>query len=73
MIVYLNSGAGMARSRGGGTGNLVGLGAGLGLNLALSKGEIRLRSNDYRGPPLSQLQPAGPRGGPPPVPARHSA
>ena len=51
MIVYLNSGAGMARSRGGGHGNLVGLGAGLGLNLALSKGEIRLRSNDYRDHP----------------------
>ena len=51
MIVYLNAAAGMARNRGGmrgATSELVGLGAGLGLNLALSKGEIRLRSGDYR-------------------------
>ena len=48
MIVYLNSGAGMARNRGGAHADLVGLGASLGLNLALSKGEIRLRSGDYR-------------------------
>ena len=48
MIVYLNSGAGMARNRGGTHADLVGLGASLGLNLALSKGEIRLRSGDYR-------------------------
>ena len=48
MIVYLNSGAGMARNRGGAHADLVGLGASLGLNLALSKGEIRLRSSDYR-------------------------
>ena len=33
---------------GGQHGDLVGLGAGLGLNLAISKGELRLRSNDYR-------------------------
>ena len=48
MIVYLNSGAGMARNRGGAHADLVGLGASLGLNLARSKGEIRLRSGDYR-------------------------
>ncbi len=51
MIVYLNAGAGTARNRGGGHGDLVGLGAALGLNLALSKGEVRLRSNDYRDHP----------------------
>ena len=32
-------------------GDLMGLGASLGLNLALSKGEVRLRSNDYRDQP----------------------
>ena len=52
MIVYLNSGAGMARNRGGAHADLVGLGASLGLNLAMSKGEIRLRSSDYRDHPL---------------------
>ena len=51
MIVYLNAAAGMARSRGGAHGATLGLGAGLGLNLALSKGEIRLRSSDYRDQP----------------------
>ena len=51
MIVYLNAGAGMARNRGGAHSDLVGLGASIGLNLALSKGEIRLRSNDYRDQP----------------------
>ena len=51
MIVYLNAGAGTARNKGGGHGDLVGLGAALGLNLALSKGEVRLRSNDYRDQP----------------------
>ena len=51
MIVYLNAAAGMARNRGGMRGDTskpLGLGASLGLNLALSKGEIRLRSGDYR-------------------------
>ena len=48
MIVYLNASAGMERSRGGQHGSAVGLGANLGLNLALSKGEIRLYSSDYR-------------------------
>ena len=54
MIVYLNAAAGMARNRGGmrggavGLSAVVGLGASLGLNLAMSKGEIRLRSGDYR-------------------------
>ena len=51
MIVYLNAGAGRGRNRGGEHGDLVGLGASVGLNLALSKGEIRLRSNDYRDQP----------------------
>ena len=51
MIVYLNAAAGMARNRGGLHGDLMGLGASLGLNLALSKGEVRLRSNDYRDQP----------------------
>ena len=36
---------------GGQHGDLVGLGAGLGLNLALSKGELRLRSGDFRDHP----------------------
>ena len=51
MIVYLNAGAGIERSRGGQHGSAVGLGANLGLNLALSKGTIRLRSGDYRDHP----------------------
>ncbi len=48
MIVYLSAASGTGRNRGGGHGEVVGLGAGLGLNLALSKGELRLRSSDYR-------------------------
>ena len=48
MIVYLSAAGGRSRRMGGEHGDLVGLGAGLGLNLALSKGELRLRSNDYR-------------------------
>ena len=54
MIVYLNAAAGMSRNRGGmrggaeGMSAVVGMGASLGLNLALSRGEIRLRSGDYR-------------------------
>ena len=51
MIVYLNGSAGMERSRGGQHGSALGLGANLGLNLALSKGEVRLRSSDYRDHP----------------------
>ena len=51
MIVYLNAGAGIERSRGGQHGSAVGLGANLGLNLALSKGTVRLRSGDYRDHP----------------------
>ena len=48
MIVYLSAASGTGRNRGGGHDEVVGMGAGLGLNLAHSKGEIRLRSNDYR-------------------------
>ena len=48
MIVYLSAASGTGRNRGGGHDEVVGLGAGLGLNMAHSKGEIRLRSNDYR-------------------------
>ena len=51
MIVYLSAASGMGRNMGSKHGNVVGLGAGLGLNLALSKGELRLRSNDYRDQP----------------------
>ena len=51
MIVYLNAAAGKSRRMGGQHGDLVGLGAGLGLNLAISKGELRLQSNDYRDQP----------------------
>ena len=51
MIVYLSAGAGKNRKMGGQHGDLVGLGAGLGLNLALSKGELRLRSGDFRDQP----------------------
>ena len=51
MIVYLSAAAGKGRNMGGKHGDLVGLGAGLGLNLALSKGELRLRSSDYRDHP----------------------
>ena len=51
MIVYLSAAGGKNRSMGGKHGDLVGLGAALGLNLAMSKGEIRLRSNDYRDQP----------------------
>ena len=48
MIVYLSAASGKSPWLGGKYGRLVGLGANLGLNLALSKGELRLRSNDYR-------------------------
>ena len=48
MIVYLSAASGKSPWLGGKYGGLVGLGANLGLNLALSKGELRLRSNDYR-------------------------
>ena len=48
MIVYLSAASGTGRNRGGEHGDVVGIGAGLGLNLALSKGELRLRSSDYR-------------------------
>ena len=51
MIVYLNASAGIERSRGGQHGSTTGLGANLGLNLALSKGNIRLRSSDFRDHP----------------------
>ena len=51
MIVYLSAGSGRSRRMGGQHGDLVGLGAGLGLNLALSKGELRLRSGDFRDHP----------------------
>ena len=51
MIVYPSAAAGRERQMGGYHGEMVGLFAALGLNLALSKGEIRLRSNDYRDQP----------------------
>ena len=51
MIVYPSAAAGRERQMGGYHGEMVGLFAALGLNLALSKGEIRLRSNDYRDHP----------------------
>ncbi len=51
MIVYLSAASGRGRNRGGQHEDVEGLGAGLGLNLAHSKGELRLRSNDYRDHP----------------------
>ena len=54
MIVYLSGAAGKRRNMGDRRSDLVGLvgiGAGLGLNLALSKGEVRLNSGDYRDQP----------------------
>ena len=51
MIVYLSAASGIGRNRGGEHADVVGLGAGLGLNLAHSKGELRLRSGDYRDHP----------------------
>ena len=51
MIVYLSAASGRGRTMGGKHGDVVGLGAGLGLNLAHSKGELRLRSGDYRDQP----------------------
>ena len=48
MIVYLSAASGKTPWMGGRHGGLIGLGANLGLNLALSKGELRLHSNDYR-------------------------
>ena len=48
MIVYLSAASGKTPWMGGRHGGLIGLGANLGLNLALSKGELRLCSNDYR-------------------------
>ena len=63
MIVYLSAASGTGRNRGGGHADVVGLGAGLGLNLAHSKGELRLRSSDYRGLSLPRLQSPRRRGG----------
>ena len=52
MIVYFSAAAGQRRNQPDyKRGHLVGLGAGLGLNLALSKGELRLNSADYRDHP----------------------
>ena len=51
MIVYLSAASGRGRTMGGKHGDVVGLGAGLGLNLAHSKGELLLRSGDYRDQP----------------------
>ena len=51
MIIYPTAGAGMD-PRGGDRDELVGISATVCLNLALSKGEIRLRSNDYRDYPI---------------------
>ena len=52
MIVYLFAGASKRRDLGGISTEPIGIGAGLGLNLALSQGEIKLQSNDYRDYPL---------------------
>ena len=51
MIVYMSAAASKRRDQGGNRNELVGIGAGLGLNLALSKGEVRLSSSDYRDQP----------------------
>ena len=52
MIVYFSAAASKRRDLGGGITQPIGIGAGLGLNLALSQGEIKLQSNDYRDYPL---------------------
>ena len=51
MMIYPTAGAGREHM-GGVHGELVGISATVCLNLALSKGELRLRSNDYRDYPL---------------------
>ena len=50
MIIYPTAGSGREHM-GGKHGEMVGVSATLAVNLALSKGEIRLRSNDYRDHP----------------------
>jgi len=51
MIVYFSGRASMRRDMGGSAGIPIGIGAGLGLNLALSKGQIKLTSNNYQDSP----------------------
>jgi len=51
MIVYMGAVTSKRRDDGGKRGDPIGIGMGLGLNLALSKGELRLKSNDYRDQP----------------------
>lgn len=51
MIVYMSAAASKRREQGGLRTEPIGIGTGLGLNLALSKGEVRLRSSDYRDQP----------------------
>ena len=51
MIVYMSAAASRRRDLGGTFTNPVGIGVGLGLNLALSRGELKLNSSDYREQP----------------------
>lgn len=51
MIVYFSGRAGRRRGGGRQIGDPIGIGAGLGLNLALSKGQIKLNSNNYQDSP----------------------
>ena len=51
MIVYFSGRAGRKRGGGRQIGDPIGIGAGLGLNLALSKGQIKLNSNNYQDRP----------------------
>ena len=51
MIVYFSGRSSMRRDKGGSIASPIGIGAGLGLNLALSSGELRLNSNNYKDSP----------------------
>jgi len=51
MIVYMSGNAARRRQDGGNHTEPIGISASVGLNLALSKGEIKLNSNDYREQP----------------------
>lgn len=51
MIVYMSAAASKRREQGAYRTEPIGIGTGLGLNLALSKGEVRLSSGDYRDQP----------------------
>jgi choline dehydrogenase-like flavoprotein len=51
MIVYMGAVTSKRRDDGGKRADPIGFGMGLGLNLALSKGELKLKSNDYRDQP----------------------